>query len=374
MTQTLQGLRILDLTRMLAGPYATMLLADLGAEVIKVEDPGGDPMRRMGPPFEPDGTSPYFVAVNRNKKSVVLDLKSSEGRRLFLRLAATADAVVDNFRAGVTERLGISHAELSLVKPDLVTCSITAFGEKGPYRDLPAFDLVLQAMGGSMSITGQPGGPPTRAGVPIGDLAGGLMAAFAVCAALLRRERTGRGEHLDISLLDAQVSLLTYVAQYYLTDGRVPGPVGSAHPSVVPYQAFQTADGWVVVAVFGDNFWPPFCRAVELEHLIPRYPNNPARLAARGELLTEIEARFRQRSTAEWTRRLWQAGVPAGPVNTVDRVLSDPQVLARGMVASDGVRTILGNPIKTGEADHFFPAPALGQHNLEVLGELGRQP
>jgi crotonobetainyl-CoA:carnitine CoA-transferase CaiB-like acyl-CoA transferase len=366
-TDTLRGVRILDLTRMLAGPYATMLLADMGAEVIKVEDPAGDPIRRMGPPFEPDGRSAYFMAVNRNKKSVVLDLRADRDRRRFLELVRTADAVVDNFRAGVMERLRLTPETLRAARPDLVTCSLTAFGGDGPYRDRPGFDLVLQAMGGGMSITGEPDGPPTRSGIPIGDLAGGVFAALAVCGALLKRQRTGEGEHVDISLLDVQVSLLTYVAQYHLTDGRVPGPVGSGHQSVVPYQAFRTADGHVVIAVFGENFWVPLCRALDLPDLAERYPDNAARHAHRDEVVARLQRRLLDRTTDEWVAALWAAGVPGGPVNTLDRVLADPQVRHRGMVATDGERTLLGNPIKTGAPDAFTPAPALGQHDGELL-------
>lgn len=369
MTTTLHGFRILDLTRMLAGPYATMLLADMGAEVIKVESPEGDPMRHMGPPFELDGRSAYFMAVNRNKKSIVLDLRDERDRRRFFGLVETADAVVDNFRAGVMERLRLTPEQLRAVKPDLVTCSITAFGSDGPYRDLPAYDLVLQAMGGGMSITGEPGGRPTRAGIPIGDLAGGAFAALAVCSALLRRERTGQGQHIDLSLLDVQISLLTYVAQYYITDGQVPGPIGSAHQSVVPYQAFQTADGHVVVAVFGENFWAPLCRAMGLEEMIDKYPDNAARHARREEVVERLQGRFLQRTTDEWVQAIWAAGVPGGPVNTVDRVLRDAQVRHRGMVVRDGERELMGNPIKTGEADSFEPAPDLGQHTSQYLPE-----
>ena len=372
MTDTLRGFRIVDLTRMLAGPYATMLLADMGAEVIKVESQEGDPMRRMGPPFEPDGTSAYFAAVNRNKKSVVLDLREPRGHRQFLDLVGTADAVVDNFRPGVMERLRLTPEHLRAAKADLVTCSMTAFGGDGPYRELPAFDLVLQAMGGGMSITGEPGGRPTRAGIPIGDLAGGAFAAFAVCAELLRRERTHEGRHIDLSLLDVQVSLLTYVAQYFFTDGQVPGPIGSAHQSVVPYQSFRTGDGEIVVAAFGDNFWAPLCRAMGLDELIPRYPDNAARLAGRAEVVDRLQQRFLERTTDEWVAAIWAAGVPGGPVNTVDRVLQDPQIRHRNMVVSDGVRRLLGNPVKTGEPDLFVPAPALGRHNAEYFAADGK--
>jgi crotonobetainyl-CoA:carnitine CoA-transferase CaiB-like acyl-CoA transferase len=365
--------RIVDLTRMLAGPYATMLLADMGAEVIKVEAPAGDPIRSMGPPFEADGGSAYFAAVNRNKKSVVLDLASETGRQDFLSLVGTADAVIDNFRAGVLERLHINHEDLAALKPDIVTCSLSAFGSDGPYRDLPAFDLIIQAMGGGMSITGEPGGTPVRSGIPMGDLGGGLFAALAVCAALYRRQATGLGQHIDLSLLDVQVSLLTYVAQYYLTDGVVPQPIGSAHQSAVPYQAFPTADGHLVVAVFGENFWAPLCRVVGLDELARRYPTNADRHAARAEVVDVLAARFRERTTDEWVRELWAAAVPAGPVNTVDRVLEDAQVRHRGMIAGDGRRPLIGNPIKTGAADNFQPAPGLGEHTEEILGALRRR-
>jgi len=345
-----------------------MLLADIGAEVIKVEGPEGDPIRKMGPPFESDGSSAYFRAVNRNKKSVMLDLRSAGGHATFLDLVRTADAVIDNFRSGVMGRLRLTHEDLSVVKPDIVTCSITAFGEDGPYRELPAFDLIVQAMGGGMSITGEPGGAPTRAGIPIGDLGGGLFAALAICAGLLNRVRTGRGQHIDLSLLDAQVSMLTYVAQYYLTDGRTPGPSGSAHRSSVPYQAFETADGHLVVCVLVDHFWPKLCQVLGLSALGERYPTNADRVAAREAVVSELQGRFRERNTDDWIRDLRGAGVPAGPVNKIDQVLGDPHVLHREMLASDGEHSIVGNPIKTGSVDDFRPAPRLGQHNAELLG------
>jgi CoA:oxalate CoA-transferase len=367
---TLEGIRIVDLTHYVAGPYATMLMADMGAEVIKVEGPEGDMVRKMGPPFEPSGFSPYFRAVNRNKKSVVLDLRQDSERELFFDLVRSADAVIDNFRYGVTQKLGVTHTELQKVKPDVITCSITAFGEDGPYRDRPAFDLILQAMSGGMSITGEPGGRPVRAGVPIGDLAGGAFAAFALCGAMIRRYRTGKGQHIDIALLDVQVSMLTYVGQYYLMDGRVPGLSGSAHTSTVPYQLFETRDGYVVTGLLAEHFWPKFCTALEMPELIDRYPTNGARVAARAELVPILEARLRERTTSEWVDALIEASVPVGPFNRVDQVLSDPQVRHRGMVASDGTNTILGNPIKTGTEDSYSPAPELGQHTEEILGPL----
>ncbi|HBH04963.1 MAG TPA: formyl-CoA transferase [Candidatus Rokubacteria bacterium] len=362
---------------MLAGPYGAMLLADQGAEVIKIEAPrGGDPMRVMGPPFLPDGASAYFLAVNRNKKSVALDLTKPAGREVFLDLVRAADVVLENFRPGVLERLGCAYPELAAVNPRVVLCSISAYGQEGPYRDWPAFDLALQAMGGAMSLTGAPGGPPVRMGLPMGDLAGGLFGAFAVAGALLRRERTGAGAHLDLSLLDCQVSLLTYVAQYFWTDRRVPGPLGSRHASVVPYQALATQDGHLIVAVFAENFWAGFCRAVERPEWTddPRFAANRDRVRHRGTLEPLIEAVFRARTTGEWLARLHAEGVPAAPILPLDQVLADPQVRLREMVVEmrhpvHGPTPTLGTPVKADGAPPFeaAPPPRLGEHTDEVL-------
>ncbi|HEV8439326.1 MAG TPA: CoA transferase [Methylomirabilota bacterium] len=376
------GVRVLDLSRMLAGPYGSLLMADLGAEVIKIEDPeAGDPMRLMGPPFLPGGESAYFLSINRNKKSLALDLTREAGRRVFLDLASVADVVWDNFRPGVLDRLGCGHARLVEVNPRLVCCSISAFGQEGPYRDWPAFDLALQAMGGGMSITGEEGRAPVRMGLPIGDLAGGMFAAFAVAGALYRREKTGRGAIVDLSLLDCQVSLLTYLAQYFWTDGKVPGPMGSGHSSVVPYQALPARDGHLVVAVFAEKFWAGFCRAIERPDLAgdPRFASNAERVANRAELMPLLEALFETQPVHEWLGRLHREGVPAAPINRLDQVLSDPQVLLRQMVVTmehpqHGPLPALGTPVKVD--GHLgldaAPAPALGQHTAEILtGLLG---
>jgi len=259
-----EGVRVLDLSRMLAGPYGSMLLADMGAEVLKIEDPdGGDPMRMMGPPFLPDGESAYFLAINRNKKSIALDLARERGREVLYDLVRQSDVVWENFRPGIMERLGLAYSKLWSLNQRIIVCSISAYGQEGPYRDWPAFDLALQAMGGAMSVTGEEGRPPARMGLPMGDLAGGMFGALAVAGALFRRAQTGEGTAIDLSLVDCQVSLLTYMAQYFWTDGRVPGRVGSGHPSVVPYQALATKDGFLVVAVFAEKFWGGFCRAIE---------------------------------------------------------------------------------------------------------------
>ncbi len=377
MSHTLAGVRVLDLTRMLAGPYGTMLLADMGAEVIKIEDPiGGDPIRGMGPPFV-DGESAYFLGINRNKRSVAVDLKRQDGRDLFMELVGASDVVIDNYRVGVTRRLGIDHAACVHARPDIITCSITGFGESGPYSTVPAFDLILQAMGGAMSITGPKGGTPVRMGIPMGDLAGGMLGALGIVGALWHRDRTGEGQHIDLSLLDAQVSLLTYVAQYWLTDGQVPGPMGTEHQSVVPYQLFETATTPIVIAVFVDRHWRPFCDALECSELIDRYPTNPARHAAREQLVPILEQRLRTRSANEWLTRLQHAGVPCGPVNSIDQVLTDEQVRHRQMVVETtsphprvGHHALVGNPIKVGDQDVFEPAPLLGEDNDAIFGDL----
>jgi formyl-CoA transferase/CoA:oxalate CoA-transferase len=379
-----EGVRVLDLSRMLAGPYGSMLLADMGAEVIKIEEPdGGDPMRVMGPPFLPEGESAYFLSINRNKKSVALDLTTPAGRDVFLDLAAHADVVWENFRPGVMERLGLAYATLAGVNPGLILCSISAYGQDGPYRDWPAFDLALQAMGGAMSLTGEEGGRPVRMGLPMGDLAGGMFGAFAVAGALFRRARTGQGAHLDLSLLDCQVSLLTYVAQYFWADGRVPGRMGSGHASVVPYQALATRDGHLIIAIFAEKFWGGFCRAVEHPEWEgdPRFVTNRARLAHRETLMGLVETVFRDRATEDWLARLHAAGVPAAPILGVDRVLSDPQVRHRRMVVDvdhprHGPLPTLGTPVKVDGAMDLpvAAAPGLGEHTDALLSGLLKYP
>jgi formyl-CoA transferase/CoA:oxalate CoA-transferase len=374
------GVRVLDLSRMLAGPYGSMLLADQGAEIIKIEEPdGGDPMRVMGPPFLPDGESAYFLAINRNKKSIALDLTAEAGRRVFHDLVAEADVVWENFRPGVMTRLGCDYATLAAINPGLVMCSISAYGQDGPYRDWPAFDLALQAMGGAMSITGERGRGPVRMGLPMGDLAGGMFGSFAVAGALFRRARTGRGAHVDLSLLDCQVALLSYLAQYFWTDGTVPRPLGSSHASVVPYGALATGDGHLIVAVFAEKFWARFCRAVEHPEweTDPRFATNRDRVANRDTLTALVEQAFLERSTAEWLARLQAADVPATPIQSVDRVLADPQVRHRRMVVevdhpAHGSLPTLGTPIKVDGALDLAvtAAPRLGQHTDEILIEL----
>ena len=375
-----EGVRVLDLSRMLAGPYGSMLMADLGAEVIKIEEPdGGDPMRQMGPPFLPNGESAYFLAINRNKKSVALDLTKAEGRQVFYDLVRVSDVVWDNFRPGIMAKLECDQERLRTLNPRLICCSISAYGQEGPYRDWPAFDLALQAMGGAMSVTGEEGRAPVRMGLPMGDLAGGMFGAFAVAGALFRRERTGEGAVIDLSLLDAQVSLLSYLAQYFWTDGKVPGPMGSGHSSVVPYQALQTRDGYLIVAVFAEKFWGLFCRALgkgEWER-DPRFATNADRVHNREALIPLIGDIFKGRTSKEWLDVLHREGVPAAPIQRVDQVLADPQVHLQKMVTSLQHPTLgrvpsLGTPIKVdGAMDApLAPPPALGEHTQEVLTKL----
>lgn len=377
MSSMLQGVRVLDLSRMLAGPYGSLLLSDMGAEVIKIEDPeGGDPMRQMAPHFV-GGVSAYYLSINRGKKSVALDLRKPAGLEAFYELVKVSDVVFDNFRPGVLDKLRIDHGTLSALNPRVVSVSISAFGHTGPDRLLPAFDLTLQARSGGMSITGEEGCAPCRAGVPIGDLGGGTLSVAAVCAALFERERTGRGRAVEISLVDTLVSMLTYVGQYYFASGEVPRPIGSAHQSVVPYQAFMTADIWIVIAVFTERFWAGLCKALGRPELAddPRFRTHVERRQNRHDLVPLLQEIFLARPGDDWLAELEVAGVPCAPVNTIDRVFKDRQVLARNMVVEWehpvlGRQKAIGDPVKTGEPESFAPPALLGEHTREVLSGL----
>lgn len=377
----LDGIRVLDLTRVLAGPYCTLLLAFLGAEVIKVEDPqGGDPSRTASLYFD-RGLSAFFVSGNACKKSVTLNLKAPRGREILLSLAGRCDVCVENFRPGVADKLGVGPATLREANPRLITCSISGFGSWGPYRDYPAFDLTVQAMAGAMSLTGEPDRPPVKMGVPVGDLGGGVFGAYGILAALYERVRTGRGTHVDIAMFDVQLSLLSYHAQYYLTSGVNPEPVGSAHPNTVPYQAFRTRDGYLAVAILGtERFWPRFCEAIGLPEVgrDPRFATNNRRVEEKAVLVPMLEARLAERTTGEWMEALTKAEVPCAPVNRVAEALASPQTAAREMLqkvphpAAEGAITLLGNPVKIAghEGIPLGPPPLLGQHTDEVLRDL----
>ena len=375
----LSGIRILDLSRVLAGPYGTLLMGDSGAEIIKIEDPvGGDPTRNVTLK-KVQGEDPYFLGLNRNKKSITLNLTTPQGKEIFHRLVKISDVVYDNYRPDVLEKLGMDYETLKKVNSRIISCSISGFGHTGPMKYRPAFDLTLQAMGGAMSVTGEPGRPPVRLGLPMGDLAGGMLAAYAISAALFYREKNGEGLKIDLSLLDCQVSLLTYMAQYYFFDGIIPGPIGSGHQSIVPYQAFKTQDIWIVVAVFVEKFWPKFCKVLELENLIsdPRFDKNRMRLQNRATLIPILEQAILKWKGRDLLQKLDEEDVPAAPVNTFDRILSDPQILSRNMVVEidhpkAGKFKSVGNPVKVSHIpeEKFQPPPLLGQHNEVIYCEM----
>ena len=384
--KALNHIRLLDLTHMLSGPYAGMMLADLGAETIKIEPPGrGEGTRRLlekDPNNSLHGMGAYFLTLNRNKKSVTLNLKSDEGLALFYELVKSADIVLDNFSAGVTGRLKIDHATLSAINPRIVTATITGFGETGPDNKRPAFDMVAQAMGGGMSITGQPDSPPTRAGIPIGDLAGGLMGVIGVLAALVSREQTGRGQHVDIAMLDAQISLLSYMATMQSLSGLIPGQLGNAHFVHVPYDTFPVSDGFIIIAVITDNFWTNLMGLVEAPDLnSEENKGQPGRWKNKERINQRLSEIFQSNTQDYWIGKLSEARIPCAPVNNFAQALSSPQVLARNMVvevahpSGDTVK-MPGNPIKLSETDEetFSPPPLLGQHTDEVMQSLGKLP
>ncbi len=378
----LEHITVLDLTHMLSGPYGTMLLADLGARTIKVEPPGqGEGTRRLlehDPDYARDGMGAYYLTLNRNKQSVCIDLKSEAGKAVFLDLVRQADVVFDNFSVGVPARLGIDYASLSQVNPRIITCSVTGFGMTGPQTQRPAFDQVVQAMGGGMSITGSPGTGPLRSGIPIGDLGGGLFGCIGVLAAIAERDRTGRGQQVDIAMLDVQVSLLNYMATMYLMSGHVPEGIGNGHFVHVPYNSYPTADGHVIVACIGDGFFERFVDFIDLPALRkPEYLQQPVRFAAKAEIDSAIGAEMRKQPTAYWLEKLREARIPCGPVNNFAQALADPQVLARDMVvevplAGGAPVRMPGNPVKlsgTPQRGYSTP-PALGEHTRAVLREL----
>ncbi len=377
----LDGITILDLTRVLSGPYCTMMLADLGARVIKIEQPGrGDDTRAWGPPFV-GSESAYFLSINRNKESVTINLKAEQGRELVMRLLERADILVENFRPGAMARLGLDYERLSARWPRLVYCSISGFGQAGPRRDEPGYDAVVQAEGGLMSITGPGDGAPYRLGVAVADIVTGMFAAQGITSALLARERTGRGQFVDIAMLDSTVALLTYQASSYFATDVSPVRMGNRHPSIVPYENFAASDGDFVLSVGNDAIWQSFCRVTGLDALAhdSRFATNAARVEHYDELKPILDATLRTRARHEWIAALLAAGVPCGAVRNAGEVLSDPQLEHRGMIATvehatEGSIKVLGSPLKLSATPTSVrdAPPALGQHTESVLGgDLG---
>lgn len=376
----LDGLRVLDLTQVMSGPYCTMILADLGADVIKVESPnGGDQTRRSWGVAVKGNDSRAFLALNRNKRSVVIDLKSDHGRERFLRLVDTADVVIENFRPGVVKRLGIDYATLSRGRPGLIYASISGFGQTGPYADRPGYDLIVQAMAGVMSITGQPGGEPIKSGLPIADLGAGLFAAIGILAAVVDRNRTGQGQYLETSLYESALAMSVWESTEFWATGEAPAALGSANRMSAPYQALPTADGYVTVGANNEKLWAALCRVIGRPELIddPRFADNTHRMRNRNELIEILAERFRTRTTDAWVDALLAAGVPAGPIRDYATVLEhDQHVRERGMISTvdhpvEGPIRVLGSPLKLGRSPATVrrPPPLLGEHTAELLGK-----
>lgn len=377
----LSDITVLDLSRILSGPFATTALSDFGARVIKVEPPQGDDTRTWGPPFVgPDAA--YFLAVNRNKESVVLDLKAEADRRVLEELVRRSHVVVENFRPGTLERLGFGWRRLQEINPQIILCSISGFGQTGPKRDLPAFDQIAQGMGGLMSVTGEPGGAPTRAGFPVADLAASMWALYGIMLALRHRDRTGEGQWVDVSLLDAIISFQTYQAQNYFATGEDPEPQGRAHANIVPYQTFAARDGYFNVAVGNQTLWRAFCRQLGLDIADdPRFATNADRLAHRAELIALLESVFAGMTVEQVVGLMEAGGVPAGPLYQVSQVFSDPQVVAREMLIelpdpSRGPMRQIGVPVKMSrtKARPRSAPPLLGMHSDAIRREVGGDP
>ncbi|MCY4627835.1 MAG: CoA transferase [Acidobacteria bacterium] len=373
----LAGVRILDLSRILAGPYASMMLADLGAEVIKIEPPGGDDTRTWGPPFG-GGEAAYFLAVNRGKKSVVLNLKTEEGSQALAGLIATSDVLVENFRPGTLARLGFAPEDVQRRHPRLIWCSVSAYGQYGPLSSKPGYDAVMQGEAGWMGLTGPPEGPPTKLGASLADICAGMMASSGVLAALFARERDGRGRRVDVALFDSVVATLCYQAQGYLLTGEEPVRSGNNHPSLTPYESFEADDGHVIVAVGNDTLWKRFCAVAAPELDRPEFEKNPDRVRRRPGLRALLEPVFRSRGVADWERMLDEAGIPVGRVRSVAEILNSPQLKARGMVVDRehpviGSLRLVGNPIQFDGQNHTAagPPPLRGEHTDEVLDSAG---
>jgi crotonobetainyl-CoA:carnitine CoA-transferase CaiB-like acyl-CoA transferase len=377
-TGPLRGLRVFDLTRVLAGPTCVQMLADLGADVIKIERPGtGDDTRGFAPPFMPGTTeSAYFVGTNRNKRSVTLDIAHPEGQAIAMRLIAQSDILVENFKVGTLSRYGLGYPELHARFPRLIYCSITGFGQTGPYASRPGYDSLIQAMGGVMSLTGEPDGLPQKVGVPVGDLFAGLYGCIGVLAALRHRDATGQGQQIDIGMLDAHLAWLANQGMNYLATGENPQRLGNQHPNIVPYQVFPTADGYIVLSIGNDPTFKRFCNAFALTHLLEdvRFATNTARVEHRQLVTDRLTPVMRRQTTGWWVARLEALKIGCGPINRLSDVFVDPHVVARGMVremghGSGATVKVIANPVHLSETppDYRIPPPQLGEHTDEVL-------
>ena len=379
-TLPLAGVKVMDLTQIMAGPYCTMMLADMGADVLKVEKPnGGDDTRRMGPPFI-EGESAAFLGINRNKRSIVIDLRSDDGREIARRMARASDVLVQNFRPGALERMGLGYEQVREINPAIVYCTISGFGVTGPYARRGGFDLVAQGMSGLMSVTGHPGGPPTKVGVPVTDLNAGSFAAIGILTAYINRLRTGKGQHVDTSLLEGGVAYTFWESAIYFATGQSPAPKGSAHQLNAPYQAFRTADGHVNIGAANQATWERLCAAIGRDDLLAdaRFAEPRLRMDNLDALVATLQDTFVQRTSDEWLADLDAAGVPAGPIYDIEAVYADPQVRAREMRVETehpiaGRVSGIGIPVKLSETPGTVrrPAPTLGQHTDEALRELG---
>lgn len=379
MSGPLHGIKVIDLTRVLAGPFCTMTLADLGADVIKIEKPGsGDDSRAFGPHLH--GESAYFMSINRGKKSLTLDLKSEKGREVFLKLIETADILVENFKPGVMKKLGLDYENLKKINPRLIYAASSGFGQTGPYSSRPAYDLIIQGMGGLMSITGPDASQPTKVGSSIADIFAGVFSAIGILSALYNRSNTGKGQMVDVAMLDCMVAILENAIARFTGSGIDPVPIGNRHPSIAPFTSVKTADGYINIACGNDLLWVKFCEIIGRPDLAAdkRFASNHSRCEHMTVLLPVLNDVMSVHSSGYWLPRLEAAHVPAGPINTISQVLSDPQVVARNMLLElthpvAGLIKIPGSPIKLSDtpAEVRFPAPVLGQHNEEILNSLG---
>lgn len=378
MKKILDGIRVIDLTTFMSGPFASMILGDFGAEVIKVEQPNKGDTSRNIPPYFHKEESLYYLSLNRNKKSVTLNLGTEEGKEILYELIKKADIVIDNYRPEVLQKLGADYDQLKKINPKIICCSITAFGEHGPYGSRPAYDLTIQALSGAMSMTGEEDTGPMRLGVPMGDLGGSVWAVIGILAALHHRQKTGEGQFVSVSLLDSLVSFITYPALYYSYGGEIAKPLGSGHQAIVPFQAFKTKDYYIAVTCPTEKFWVLLCKALGVPELLSdtRFLKMGDRLKNKQELNAILNSIFPQKTTAEWIEILIQAGVPCAPVNTIDKVFDDPAIQHREMVISvdhfgEKLR-FFGNPIKMSETpiQEYRTPPRLGVNNQEVFTQL----